>query len=95
MPALPDIPTLAEVGVDEFQSVTWFAVVAPPGTPAAITQTVNQAIGVVLQQPSVREQFEKMGVRTLGGSVPEAQKFIAEERERWADVIRTTNVRIE
>jgi tripartite-type tricarboxylate transporter receptor subunit TctC len=95
VPLLPDIPTLAEVGVDGFQSVTWYAVVAPPGTPAAITQTVNQAIGKVLHQPGVREQFEKMGVRPLGGSVAETAKFIAEERERWSEVIRTTNVRVE
>ena len=95
VPSLPDIPTLAEAGVNEFQSVTWFAVVAPPGTPAAIAQALNQAIGEVLQQPGVREQFEKMGVRPLGGSVAETKRFIAEERERWADVIRTTNVRIE
>src|SRR5262245_7244314 len=95
VPSLPDIPTLAEAGVDGFQSVTWFAVVAPPGTPAAITQTVNQAIGKVLQQPGVREQFEKMGVRPLGGSVADTAKFIAEERERWGEVIRTSNVKVE
>src|SRR5262245_56533014 len=95
VPSLPDIPTLAEAGVDGFQSVTWFAVVAPPGTPAAITQTVNQAIGKVLQQPGVREQFEKMGVRPLGGSVADTAKFIAEERERWGEVIRTSNVKVD
>ena len=95
VPALPDIPTLAEAGVEGFQSVTWFAVVAPPGTPTAITQTVNQAIGEVLQQPGVREQFEKMGVRPLGGSVAETERFILEERKRWGDVIRTTNVTID
>jgi tripartite-type tricarboxylate transporter receptor subunit TctC len=94
-PSLPDIPTLAEAGVDGFQSVTWFAVVAPPGTSATITQTVNQAIGKVLQQPAVREQFEKMGVRALGGSVEVTAKFIAEERERWGEVIRATKVRVD
>jgi tripartite-type tricarboxylate transporter receptor subunit TctC len=95
VPSLPDIPTLAEAGLDGFQSVTWFAVVAPPGTPAPITQTVNQAIGKVLQQPEVREQFEKMGVRPLGGSVADTAKFFAEERERWGEVIRTGNVKVE
>jgi tripartite-type tricarboxylate transporter receptor subunit TctC len=95
VPLLPDIPTLAEVGVAGFQSITWYAVVAPPGTPAVIAQTVNQAISKVLQQPSVREQFEKMGVRPLGGSVAETAKFIAQERERWSEVIRTTNVKVE
>jgi len=95
VPSLPDIPTLMEVGVDGFQSVTWFAVVAPPGTSATITQTLNQAIGKVLQQPDVREQFERMGVRPLGGSVVETAKFIAEERRRWGEVIRATNVRVD
>ena len=95
VPSLPDIPTLAEAGVDGFQSVTWFAVVAPPGTSAAITQTVNQAIGKVLQQPAVREQFERMGVRALGGSVEETANFIAEERRHWGEVIRATNVRVD
>jgi len=94
-PSLPDIPTLAEAGVEGFQSVTWFAVVAPPGTSAAITQTVNQAIAKVLQQPGVRERFEKMGVRPLGGSVVETARFIAEERQRWGEVIRATNVRVD
>src|SRR5215510_3003676 len=95
VPSLPDIPTLAEAGLDGFQSVTWFAVVAPPGTSAAITQTVNQAIAKVLQQPGVREHFERMGVRPLGGSVVETARFIAEERQRWGEVIRTTNVRVD
>src|SRR5262245_21532217 len=95
MPSLPDIPTLHEAGVVGFRSITWFAVVAPPGTPGAVTQIINKAIDEVLQVPGVREQFEKMGVRPVGGSVSDAEKFIAQERARWGDVIRTTNIRIE
>ncbi len=95
IPSLPDIPTLQEAGVAGFQSVTWFAVVAPPGTPATVTQIINKAIDEVLQLPGVREQFEKMGVQPVGGSVSETAKFIAEERARWEDVIRTANIRIE
>jgi tripartite-type tricarboxylate transporter receptor subunit TctC len=95
VPTLPDVPTLQEVGVSGFQSVTWFAMVAPPGTPGAVTQTINKTVNEVLQLPGVREQFEKMGVRPVGGSVSETEKFIADERARWEDVIRTTNIRIE
>jgi tripartite-type tricarboxylate transporter receptor subunit TctC len=95
VPSLPDIPTLHEAGVAGFQSITWFALVAPPGTPGAITQTINKAIDEVLQLPGVRTQFEKMGVRPVGGSVSETEKFIAEERALWGDVIRATNIRIE
>jgi len=95
VPSLPDIPTLHEAGVAGFQSVTWFAVVAPPGTPREVTQIINKAIDAVLQLPGLREQFEKMGVRPVGGSVSEAEKFIAEERARWGDVIRAANIKIE
>jgi tripartite-type tricarboxylate transporter receptor subunit TctC len=95
VPSLAEVPTLQEAGVLGFQSVTWFAVVAPPGTPATVTWSVNKAIGEVLELPAVREQFEKMGVRPLGGSVSETERFIAEERARWADVIRTAKIRIE
>jgi tripartite-type tricarboxylate transporter receptor subunit TctC len=49
----------------------------------------------VLQQPGVREQFEKMGVRPLGGSVMETARFIAEERQRWGEVIHAANVKID
>src|SRR5215510_8489432 len=95
VPTLPDVPTLQEAGVAGFQSVTWFAVVAPPGTPPSLTQTVNKAIAEVLQLPVVRDQFEKMGVQPVGGSLSETKKFITEERARWGDVIRTTNITIE
>src|SRR5215510_16527868 len=95
VPSLPDVPTLQEAGVSGFQSVTWFAVVAPPGTPGVVTQTINKAIDEVLKLPGVREQFEKMGVRPVGGSVSETEKFIAEERASWGEVIRATNIRID
>jgi tripartite-type tricarboxylate transporter receptor subunit TctC len=95
IPSLPDIPTLQEAGVAGFQSVTWFAVVAPPGTPATVTQIINKAIDEVLQLPGVREQFEKMGVQPVGGSVSGTEKFIAEERARWGEVIRTANIKID
>src|SRR5215510_1347793 len=51
VPSLPDIPTLHEAGVAGFQSVTWFAVVAPPGTPREVTQIINKALDAVLQLP--------------------------------------------
>jgi tripartite-type tricarboxylate transporter receptor subunit TctC len=95
VPSLVDVPTLQEAGVAGFQSVTWFAVVAPPGTPAALTQAINKAIGETLRLPGVREQFEKMGVRPMGGSVAETEKFIAEERARWGEVVRAADIKLE
>jgi tripartite-type tricarboxylate transporter receptor subunit TctC len=95
VPSLPDVPTLQEVGVAGFQSTTWFAVVAPPGTPATLAETINKAIAETLRLPDVKEQFAKMGVQPMGGSVAETERFIAEERARWGDVIRAANIKIE
>src|SRR5262245_31678024 len=95
VPSLPDVPTLQEVGVADFQSITWFAVMAPPGTPAALADTLNKAFAAALHLPGVREQFVKMGVQPAGGTVAETAKFIAEERALWGEVIRATNIKIE
>jgi tripartite-type tricarboxylate transporter receptor subunit TctC len=95
VPSLPDVPTLQEVGVAGFQSITWFAVMAPPGTPAALGETLNKAFAAALRLPDVREQFGKMGVQPVGGSVAETAKFIADERALWGEVIRATTIKIE
>jgi tripartite-type tricarboxylate transporter receptor subunit TctC len=95
VPSLPDVPTLQEVGVAGFQSITWFAVMAPPGTPAALGEALNKAFAAALRLPDVREQFGKMGVQPVGGSVAETAKFIADERALWGEVIRATTIKIE
>jgi len=74
-PLLPDVPTLREAGVASFESSTWFAVVAPPGTPAAIVQTLNKEITEVLALPEVKQQFAKIAVEPVGGSIAETIRF--------------------
>jgi tripartite-type tricarboxylate transporter receptor subunit TctC len=94
-PALPDIPTLQEAGVGAFQSATWFAIVAPPQTPSSIIQYLNQQITEVLMLPEVREQFARIAVEPVGGSIAETTKFLADERIKWRAVITSANVTVE
>jgi tripartite-type tricarboxylate transporter receptor subunit TctC len=94
-PLLPDVPTLQEAGVASFESSTWFAVVAPPGTPPAIVQTLNKEITEVLALPEVREQFAKIAVEPVGGSIAETAKFFADEHDKWRDVIAGANISLE
>lgn len=94
-PALPDVPTLQEAGVSAFESTTWFAIVAPPQTPSSITQYLNQQITEVLMLPEVREQFAKIAVEPVGGSIAETTKFLADERIKWRGVITNANVTVE
>ena len=96
VPLLPDVPTLQEAGVAGFKSITWFAVMAPPGTPATLTETINKAIAEALCLPDVKEQFSKMGIQPVGGSVVgDGRSSSPRSALLWGDVIRTTNIKIE
>jgi tripartite-type tricarboxylate transporter receptor subunit TctC len=94
-PLLPDVPTLEEAGVASFESSTWFAVAAPPQTPAAIVQFLNREIGEVLALPEVKEQFAKIAVEPVGGSVADTAKFFAGERDKWRGVVQSANIAVE
>jgi tripartite-type tricarboxylate transporter receptor subunit TctC len=94
-PALPDIPTVREAGVPDFSSVTWFALMAPKGTPAPILAKLNAAVTDILKQPDVQAQFAKLGVRPAPMDMPGTAKFIADERTRWKEVIKSADVTLE
>jgi tripartite-type tricarboxylate transporter receptor subunit TctC len=94
-PLLPDVPTLEEAGVASFESSTWFAVVAPAQTPAAIVQFLNREITEVLAMPEVKEQFAKIAVEPVGGSVADTTKFLAGERDKWRGVVQSANIAVE
>ena len=94
-PLLPDVPTLQEAGVASFESSTWFAVVAPPGTPPAIVQYLNKEISAVLALPEVKEQFARIAVEPVGGSIAETTKFFADEHDKWRSVITSANISVE
>ncbi|MGH6754989.1 MAG: Bug family tripartite tricarboxylate transporter substrate binding protein [Bradyrhizobium sp.] len=90
--SLPDIPTVREAGVPDFQSVTWFALMAPHQTPDAIVARLNTTITEILKEPDVRERFSKIGVQPVGADIAATARFINEERSRWGAIIKTANV---
>src|SRR5262249_46541850 len=94
-PVLADVPTIREAGVPDFASVTWFALVAPKGTPDAIVAKLNSAITEVLRDPDIQAQFLKLGVQPAPMDVPSTVKFIDDERARWGDIIRSADVTID
>jgi tripartite-type tricarboxylate transporter receptor subunit TctC len=89
---LPEVPTLREVGLRDFQSSTWFALVAPPQTPLAIAEQLNKAVNDVLAMPDIQAQFETLGVQPRTTSPPELATFISGEAKRWADVARKAKI---
>jgi tripartite-type tricarboxylate transporter receptor subunit TctC len=89
---LPDIPTLGEVGITDFESSAWNAIVAPPKTPAAIVAKLNKAINEVLKSPEVQAHFAAINLQAVGGTPAEAAAFIKKETKVWGGVIKEANV---
>jgi tripartite-type tricarboxylate transporter receptor subunit TctC len=91
-PLLPKVPTVAETGLPHFDSSTWFAVVAPPGTPTDIAQKLNRAIVEVLNMKEVQQKFLAQGAEVVANSPKEMSDFVATERVRWKKVIDSAGV---
>jgi tripartite-type tricarboxylate transporter receptor subunit TctC len=89
---LPEVPTLREAGVKDFQFEQWLALLAPTGTPPAIVGRLNGALRQVLNSAEVREKFQAQAFESLITSPDEAGKFIASEVPRFARLIKTRGI---
>jgi tripartite-type tricarboxylate transporter receptor subunit TctC len=94
-PAAPEVPTAGEAGYPDLVSVTWFAIVAPPGTPDAIVQKINADAAAALKQPDVRTKFLEQGAEPVGQDPASTAAFIKDEERRWREVIKSANVTLE
>ena len=89
---LPNIPTLDEVGLKDFESGTWNAISAPPKTPMPIVEKLNKAVGEVLHDPATLALFAKVNLHAAGGSTAEAAAFIKAQTTLWGNVIKEAHV---
>jgi len=94
-PVLPGVPTFAEAGLPAMQAVTWFAMVAPPGTPPAAVASLQAAIAEVLAQDDVRKRFAEYGAQPGGWASDRTQRFIRDEAARWGEIIKKSNVTLD
>lgn len=95
VPAIPDIPTLAEAGVAGCESDTWNAITAPPKTPAAIVAKLNDAANKALKAPVLLDRYKKLDAAPGGGTPAEMAAFIKQETERWSKVIQAAGIKPE
>jgi tripartite-type tricarboxylate transporter receptor subunit TctC len=94
LPALPDIPTMAEAGVPNFRSDTWNAIAAPPKTPKPIIDKLNAAMNEVFALPEIRDRLATMSMQPAGGSPADMAAFVKAETARWGEVIRAANITV-
>lgn len=91
---LPEVPTVAELGLKGYESTAWFGIVAPAGTPKAIVEKLNADINAIIKDPAVRNKFISMGVTPLGGSTAEFSQLINHDMARWAPVVRDAKLEV-
>ena len=93
--AVPEIPTVAESGVPGFEASTWFAFMAPAGTPPDIVTRLNAEAAKALQAPDVREKLAGLGFEMQPSSPQELSAFLRRESDKWAKVVKASGARAE
>jgi len=94
LPSLPEVPTIAET-LPGFEAVAWYAIVAPPGTPKSITDKINADVNEALRQPDIQDRLKKLSAETFGGSTAETAKYLRQEVERWGNVIKEADIKLQ
>ena len=89
---LPDVPTMAESGIKDFESYNWQGIVVPTGTPAPIISRLNQLFNEILKDPDVAQAISSVGSEAVGGTPEQFGDFIRSETAKWAQVIRAANI---
>jgi len=92
---LPQTPTLAESGYKDFEAASWYGVLAPAGTPAAIVQQLNKAINQALTQPDVAEKLRSEGGDVLGGTPEKFSTLLKAEVPRWAKIVKDSGASLD
>jgi tripartite-type tricarboxylate transporter receptor subunit TctC len=91
---LPDVPTVGEF-VPGYEASTWSGVGAPKATPAEIVEKLNKEINAALADPKIKARLADLGSTPLVGSATDFGKLIADEMEKWGNVIRALNIKAE
>ena len=92
--AMSAIPTMMESGLPRFEVVTWYGILAPQGTPAAIVERLNRDITDALRAPDVAAVYQAQGVTVVGNSVQAFADLLQKDKAKWAAVIRDAGIKV-
>ena len=92
-PSMPEVPTIAEAGLPEYEATAWFTIGAGAKVPADIVRKLNADIEAWIKSPDMQGKWREMGVSPMGGSPEAAAKFFASEIVKWNRVIKAAGIR--
>jgi len=94
-PELPDVPTMTELGMKDFDKVGWMGFFVPAKTPPAVVKKLTDNLIAVLQDPAVVKRYQELGGRS-GGMAPEAfSKIVERDRQDWGELIRSQKLQLD
>jgi tripartite-type tricarboxylate transporter receptor subunit TctC len=94
-PALPDVPTVAELGYKDFEANTWFAVFAPGKTPLAVLDQLNAEINKALGAKPVQDRFTTLSLEATRMDRPQLRSYVASEVAKWGKLVKELNIKAE
>jgi len=94
-PAVPNIPTLAESGLPDYEATGWTGIVAPAGTPPAVITKLNASIVQAIKSPDIQQAFAKQAAEPVGSTPEEFAAFIRKETDKWGKTIRAAGISAE
>lgn len=95
VPAVPELPTVAEAGVPGYDVSSWFGIVVPRGTPAAVIERLNRDFVRAVNAPDVQAKLAEMGALPVGSSQQEFAAMMKREAAKWAPVVKAAGLRVE
>lgn len=92
LPFLPDVPTLAELGIANVEASNWYGMMAPAGTPPDVIQRLNDAVRRTLATPEVRKNLDQLGLVPAAGSAADFAALIRADTAKWSRVVKEHNI---
>ena len=90
--AAPEVPTMQEAGIKDYESMTWYGIVAPAGTPQDVVTKLSAEVAAILRQPETHERLSREGADPAGSTPQEFGRFMQSEIEKWRKVIRAAGI---
>jgi tripartite-type tricarboxylate transporter receptor subunit TctC len=93
-PALPEVKTFAEMGVQDLNVTVWWGLMGPPGMPGDLVQRLNAVLNEALNSPAMREAVTRLRAKPIGGSVESFAQRVAADDRSWGQVIRGADITV-
>jgi tripartite-type tricarboxylate transporter receptor subunit TctC len=91
--AFPDVPTMQEAGIADFEVDSWYAMFVPAKTPKPVIERLNRALNAIVAEPAIREKLLAQGAEGVGGSAEALGKIVLAELPKWAKLAKDANIK--